>query len=202
MAEPICPHCNQPNLPGSLFCDNCGARLPEVGAAPTPLAAPAAAAPVSGTPCPTCGTYNLERATFCEGCGSALTAQAMPSEPPTGPPPPPTRSGTIIGRLEVIGSGGRISFPPGKTELIMGREDPVSGIFPDIDLEPHGGHEAGVGRRHARLVLRDERLYLEDLNSINGTALNRVKLAPSEPAVVHTGDEIRLGKLVLLYFEL
>jgi pSer/pThr/pTyr-binding forkhead associated (FHA) protein len=85
-------------------------------------------------------------------------------------------------------------------EIILGREDPVSGIFPDIDLDPHGGHEAGVGRRHARLILRSGQVYLEDLDSVNGTIVNRQRIPAHQPVALKSGDEIRLGKLALVYF--
>ena len=82
---------------------------------------------------------------------------------------------------------------------MLGREDPVSGIFPDIDLDPVGGHEAGVGRQHAQLSIQDEQLYVEDLDSVNGTALNKQRLAARQPQPLKDGDELRLGKMVLIY---
>ena len=82
----------------------------------------------------------------------------------------------------------------------MGREDPVSGVFPDIDLDPHGGHESGVGRRHAQLIWQGGQVCLEDLDSVNGTAVNRQRLAPRQPQPLKDGDEVRLGKMILIYY--
>ena len=48
-------------------------------------------------------------------------------------------------------------------------------------------------------MLQNGQVFLEDLDSVNGTALNRQRLAPHQPSPVKDGDEIRLGKLVLLY---
>jgi pSer/pThr/pTyr-binding forkhead associated (FHA) protein len=92
-----------------------------------------------------------------------------------------------------------LEIPPGKTTVVLGREDPVSGVFPDIDLDPHGGHENGVGRRHAQLVWVNGQVCLEDLDSVNGTTLNHIRLAPHQPQPLSPGDEILLGKLALTY---
>jgi pSer/pThr/pTyr-binding forkhead associated (FHA) protein len=81
----------------------------------------------------------------------------------------------------------------------MGREDPVSGIFPEIDLDPYGAQEDGVGRKHAQLVLQGGQVCIEDLDSVNGTAVNKQKLAPHQPRPLKDGDELRLGKMVIIY---
>ena len=83
--------------------------------------------------------------------------------------------------------------------IVIGREDPVSGVFPEIDLDQHGGQEKGVGRKHAQLFLQGGQLFIEDLDSVNGTVVNKQKLAPRQPHPVKDGDEIRLGMLVLVY---
>jgi len=48
---------------------------------------------------------------------------------------------------------------------------------------------------HARLFMRDEQLYVEDLGSTNGTYLNRRKVAA--PMVVSHGDQIQIGSTVM-----
>ena len=73
-----CPVCGQENVPGTAFCDNCGAVLPPpqpavdqqdaAGAAPIAQAQPDAATVV----CPSCGTSNDAVNRFCENCGASL----------------------------------------------------------------------------------------------------------------------------------
>jgi pSer/pThr/pTyr-binding forkhead associated (FHA) protein len=131
-------------------------------------------------------------------------AQASPSAGPAVTPTPPAAPSEpskayITGRLEIKTSGASITIPPGKTEVIIGREDPVSGIFPEIDLDPHGGHDGGVGRKHARLFLQDSQLMIDDQDSVNGTLLNKQRLAPYQPYPVRDGDELRFGKIVVIY---
>jgi hypothetical protein len=113
--------------------------------------------------------------------------------------PAPALLTAVQGSLLLRATNASLAIPPGKQVIVIGREDPVSGIFPDIDLDPHGGLESGVGRQHAQLVLLNGLVCLEDLSSVNGTALNRQRLAPHQPTPMKDGDEIRLGKLVLIY---
>lgn len=117
-------------------------------------------------------------------------AQPQPAQPAT----------SITGRLVLASKNLVIPIPAGRQTIVIGREDPVSGIYPDIDLDPHGGQEAGVGRQHAQLVLQGGRVFIEDLNSVNGTAVNRQKLSARQPHPLTSGDEVRLGKMVLQYF--
>ena len=94
-------------------------------------------------------------------------------------------------------SGGQRLALPNKAEAILGREDAASNHFPDLDFDPLGGLNDGVGRKHARIFMQQGALYVEDLNSTNGTLVNRQRLAPNQPQVIQDGDELRLGKLVL-----
>ena len=48
---------------------------------------------------------------------------------------------------------------------------------------------------HARIFMRDDQLYVEDLGSTNGTYLNRRKV--SAPMVVSHGDQIQIGSTVM-----
>ncbi len=48
---------------------------------------------------------------------------------------------------------------------------------------------------HARIFVRDDQLYVEDLGSTNGTYLNRRKV--SAPMVVSRGDQIQIGSTVM-----
>jgi len=89
----------------------------------------------------------------------------------------------------------------GKDTIVIGREDAVSNIFPDVDLTPHGGEEGGVSRLHARIFVDNGQYMLEDENSTNFTFLNRQKLAAKTPTPLHDDDEIRLGRVLLRFKE-
>lgn len=211
---PVCPICGSQQPGGAGFCDECGARLEGVAPAAVQDALPAlpslAAAPVPVTVliCSSCYAQLAPNSRFCHMCGRRVRAAAQPApsptskptplaQPPTVPAPSPAQPpGTAVrARLVVHGSDAALPLPPGKTQVIIGREDPVSGIFPDIDLTYHGGDEGGVSRRHARIFVQGSHFFIEDLHSTNLTYVNQQQLAPGQPHPLSTGDEIQLGRL-------
>ncbi|MFM8322097.1 MAG: FHA domain-containing protein [Chloroflexota bacterium] len=204
----VCSACGFANLPGELFCQQCGVQLPPVASQPPPLPTPAEirapglGAPMageagSGAPAPGA----LEPAAGEQGGTGFLPRSAAPRQAPAAAPHPalPQPPGKI-GRLLVRDTRRAIPLPD-RPEIILGRSDPVRGVFPDIDLAAHGGESSGVSRRHARLLRQEGQLYLEDLNSTNYTFLNRRKLDPGHPQRLQFGDEIRMGLLVLEYWD-
>lgn len=56
-----------------------------------------------------------------------------------------------------------------------------------------------VSRLHARISKEADGMYLEDLNSTNGTCKNGLRLEPYEKRKLEAGDEIKIGKVVLIY---
>jgi pSer/pThr/pTyr-binding forkhead associated (FHA) protein len=57
--------------------------------------------------------------------------------------------------------------------------------------------DPSISRRHLRINLREGRLLLEDLNSLNGTLLDGEDLAPFEPTPGADGQTLRLGRVEL-----
>lgn len=57
--------------------------------------------------------------------------------------------------------------------------------------------EASVSRRHAQISVADERCFLVDLGSGNGTFLNGEPVI--EPTALVNGDEVRVGSAVLVF---
>lgn len=82
--------------------------------------------------------------------------------------------------------------------LLIGRQDRHTGSIPDVDLSGFDAYELGVSRRHARLEQREDRLYLADLGSSNGTCLGGRRISPHQAVLVRDGDEIMCGHLRLL----
>ncbi len=54
--------------------------------------------------------------------------------------------------------------------------------------------EPAVSRRHARIFVQDDQLYVEDVSEHNGTYINGTKLASLGRAPLHEGDRISLGR--------
>ncbi len=88
----------------------------------------------------------------------------------------------------------------GRTEILIGRVDPTSNNFPEVDLTAHGGDEGGVSRRHCQVTLAGNQFFAEDLGSSNGAWIGATRLQPNVRTALNNGDQLRLGKLVLNFF--
>ncbi len=197
------------NPDGSAFCDECGEPLSgavpvAVAAAPQP-APSVAAAPAGSEVCPSCGAINPAGEAFCSNCGSMLGAAAATSAPAQAVSPAPAAApvmssapAALIAKI-IVESDNQEFDLSGKDNILIGREDAVSNIFPDVDLTPHGGEEGGVSRMHARIFV--ESGQYQDENSTNFTFLNRQKLAAKTPTQLHDDDEIKLGRVLLRFKE-
>ncbi|NJN65521.1 MAG: FHA domain-containing protein, partial [Chloroflexaceae bacterium] len=116
---------------------------------------------------------------------------------PVRPRAPAVRHSLRPARLVVKESG--LALPlPDAAQALVGRADPVSNFYPDIDLSPYGALQAGVGRRHVRIQLQGAEIFVEDLDSTNGTFLNGQRLLPHTPCPLKHGDEMRLGAMALV----
>jgi pSer/pThr/pTyr-binding forkhead associated (FHA) protein len=159
-----------------MFCQNCGVQL----------------APVTSTPPPF--------PTLVSHTSSATTAQPeLQSE--TVEPVTLTGLPRLARHLVIRSNNAVIVLDKDRDEWLVGRSDPVRGIFPEVDLSPQGGEEYGVSRRQARLVVQGGRCFISDLNSTNFTFLNGEKLQPGRLYPLKPGDEIHFGLLALTYSE-
>lgn len=84
-------------------------------------------------------------------------------------------------------------------DMLVGRRDPDQDFIPDIDLfDQETANTRYISRRQARLFFHDGRLWLEDLDSSNGTAINNKLVAVHEPRLLNLGDKLLFGQSVLL----
>jgi FHA domain/Double zinc ribbon len=183
MGTTSCPVCGAATLPGEAFCDNCGAALltptnytpvapSQISQSAQPFGAPPSAPPsYSQNPMPSANVG----VSFAPG--HVLTASFVISQPP----PPAT--------IQI----------PDRHELIVGRSDPQSNSYPDVDLGPYGGLDLGVSRRHFRLTRNSDHFYLEDLNAMNGSIINGQRIPPYTLHPLRSGDRITLGKMEIAF---
>lgn len=193
-----CPNCNAEVPADAAFCDICGMPLTAVNPGPEP----------EPGVCPNCGAAVPVNALFCDQCGHGLPpAPGFPTPPqrpaevenPDGPTSEVGKSNSAGARLLVLPAGQALALSLDRDEYVIGRVDPASGSFPDVDLVPFGGEEGGVSRRHARITRDDETYAIEDLNSVNYTFVNKKKLVAGELRPLENGDEIRLGRVLMRF---
>lgn len=137
--------------------------------------------------CTECQMENIEGALFCEECGAKLEAENELQE-------------TVVGETKSLvfktADGNKLEVPA-KDEVVIGREDPISEVFPDLDLTDFGGADGGVSRKHAVIHRSGGVITIEDMGSTNGTYVNKKKIQPHAPQAIKPGDEVRFGKLSL-----
>ncbi|MFO7177810.1 MAG: FHA domain-containing protein [Pseudomonadota bacterium] len=193
-----CQRCGRDNPIALRFCQDCGQRLgPPAGssapleparsvpaAIPRPEPKPETAAPKASTRCAECGAESPATARFCVACGRPLsaapplTAEAVPRSAGATPPPPAAGAVTAFAGARSESSEvplGR-SAPVARLVVIAqdgtpGREYPLTSDPTDIGREEGAILLPGdpyVSPRHARISLRDGRVFLRDLGSVNG----------------------------------
>jgi hypothetical protein len=171
------------NLPGETFCQKCGVVLGPVSGQPPPL--PRA---LSSSEQPPAVNHPNQEA-----------RPATPArEPSTGKSPASTPA-PVHGVFRLRDSARLLAIPPGRTQVLIGRADIAEGFFPDIDLEPLGGEQKGVSRRHALLTAQSDQVMITDLNSTNFTFINHQVLTAGQAMPLKNGDIVQIGQLVLIF---
>lgn len=144
------------------------------------------------------------RARFADATPSARRSRGRAADPEAGPAPgapldagrdrsaeraaaaPPLAARDPLARLRILEPhGGDRAVLVGNSPMTIGR-GPVN----DVSLG-----DARVSREHARLLVRQGRLVLLDLDSRNGTFVNGT---PVHEIVLGLGDEIRIGDTRLI----
>lgn len=105
---------------------------------------------------------------------------------PTAPPPVKGKRGSV-GRLVVLEPSERKGDAFGiAPEMTVGRSEGCTMSIPD---------DTFMSQVHARLFVADGTLYVEDLQSTNGSYLNGNRLVDTRP--IRKGDRLQVGSTVL-----
>jgi len=204
-----CSECGYENMDGLDYCDGCGAKL--AAASGSSAAAAPAAAPATETtpPEPTAdsidGKATPSLAADAKPDGETPTTETPKSDAPTGEIKPESAPSTTAAagapfkaKLSVV-RGGRKGqeFPLEDGNNLVGRWDPETGSFPEVDLDADDP-EAKISRKHALIRIDAGKITIEDIGSLNGTYVNRQpRLSPGSPAEIKSGDEVIIGKTFL-----
>jgi eukaryotic-like serine/threonine-protein kinase len=140
--------------------------------------------------CGFCGKSISSDDVFCPHCGARQPIAAASAS---------LRAARATARLVVAGTTemDTATFLLNRETNLVGRTDPQSNIFPDIDLSRFDP-ETKISRRHARIWREGDTFLVEDLGSVNGTVVNEaVRLGPRQPRPLANGDRLRLGETTL-----
>ncbi len=207
-----CSECGYENIVGLDYCDGCGAKLTAAaatapagesgGAAPSePAAPPAPVAAVEEAPeaPPPSEAPTGEIKPPAEASATAAAAAEAPvAEAPAAAAPAAAAGASARAKLQVV-RGGRKGqeFPLEDGNNLVGRWDPETGAFPEVDLD-QDDPEAKISRKHALIRFEAGKITVEDIGSLNGTYVNRQpRLLPGNPVELKSGDEIIIGKTFL-----
>lgn len=149
--------------------------------------------------CPSCGADNPGDSNFCRNCGSKLIPTDQTETTITYAPADRIDLEDDLVRAEELGASSVLLIRAGG-----GREGEAIALTTDvltIGRSPHSDiflDDVTVSRHHAR-VIRDESGFLvEDLNSLNGTYVNRRRIERHRLA---DADELQIGKFKLAFLE-
>ncbi len=198
-----CGECGYENTDGLDYCDGCGAKLG---------AADGAQAPAGGTASeakPEAPAAEPQEEAKPQADGAGKPEDGKPSEAPTGEmkseaaapadaAAPAAAVAAFKAKLQVV-RGGRKGqeFQLEDGNNLVGRWDPETGAFPEVDLDADDP-EAKISRKHALIRIEGGKITIEDIGSLNGTYVNRQpRMQPGNPVEIKTGDEVIIGKTFL-----
>lgn len=149
--------------------------------------------------CGFCGQRIVATDMFCAFCGSRQPI----AQQGVHPGPVAAVKAVVTAKLLIEGTSElpMPAFALQKEENLLGRRDPMSNIFPEVDLSKFDP-QTKISRRHARIWKQGTSFLVEDLGSSNGTILaamnaSAVRLTPHKPQQLTNGDKIKLGDTTL-----
>jgi pSer/pThr/pTyr-binding forkhead associated (FHA) protein len=156
--------------------------------------------------CVRCGHENESGVERCVKCSAPLPVPEATTREMTTPSAPASASDNGSDQpgeaivLYFLGSQEPLTVQP-RAEIIIGRS--VMGESESVlDLTPYGADEKGVSRKHAKIIYKEGKYHLVDLESTNGTWVNEQKLTATEVRMLHSTDMIRFGNLsMFIYFK-
>ena len=201
-----CPFCNFDNEEGALFCEQCKSDLS--GVEPAPAAPPVPVAHVLEETIPM--AQPMAEAAVVAAVVEATPVAPPPSAPvepevaaahpvePAAPAPPAAAPAPLAAdaqpKLVVIrGQKLNAEYPIYPDLNFIGRADekPV-----DIDLEDQEPPDrVWCSRQHALITFEGGLLTIEDLNSANGTYVNRNRVYPGQKRQLSVNDVIQIGNV-------
>jgi pSer/pThr/pTyr-binding forkhead associated (FHA) protein len=215
-----CPFCQFNNEDGALFCEQCKSDLASVAPAavePVPVAAVLEeAVPVAAIePIPVASPEPAVPV------AAVIDTPAVPVEeaplpipvPAMAPPPVETAPAPAPAPAAAAPAAAGAKLPEGaQPKLVVIRGQKINAEFPiypdlnfigradekpvDIDLEDQEPPDRiWCSRQHALITLENGSMTIEDLNSANGTYVNRARVYPGQKRPLSLNDVIQIGNV-------
>jgi hypothetical protein len=154
--------------------------------------------------CPECGHELPATVNFCSNCGANLknvtadTTRVIPAALVEEPPVATELTDSQLAVLQNVPRGTGVMLvvrgPNQGSKFVIDRDGVTAGRHTQSDIFLD---DVTVSRHHARLTRRGGHVWLTDLNSLNGTYVNRT-LIDGEVAL-RNGDEVQIDKFRLVY---
>jgi pSer/pThr/pTyr-binding forkhead associated (FHA) protein len=151
--------------------------------------------------CPECGQQLPDSVNFCSNCGAALKSTsgdttrvipAIPNEEVV------ELADDQLAALRDVPSGTAVLLvvrgPNEGTKFVVDADTVTVGRHPQSDIFLD---DVTVSRHHAKLTRRLGHTWIADLNSLNGTYVNRALTEGESP--LRLGDEVQVGKFRMMY---
>ena len=152
--------------------------------------------------CNQCGHRNPPASNFCSSCGAPLdvsrddrTITFRPLDPLQDAPGPD--DDVIVNLADLPADTGVLlvrSGPQAGLRVKLNRPLTLLGRHPDSDVYLD---DITVSRRHVEVERLDTEYVARDVNSLNGTYVNRVRIESDQP--LKHGDELQVGKFRLVF---
>ena len=208
-----CPNCSADLTPGRPACPRCGAVI--AADPPTEAADPAAVTPADPTavdplpaplpgrmvepirpPLPEDGSSVIPGLTFVRlpaGTDTHTPVAAPAAKTVAGPADPAAAVGTLLRVVRGERLGAAYPLLDGRNLIGRSADKPV-----DIDLigqEPDD--QVWSSRQHAVVTVGNGGMVIEDLNSLNGTFVNRQRIHPGQQRELRPADIVQVGTVQL-----
>lgn len=181
----VCPNCLEKNSPTSISCSNCDMDLTNVKVTDSDLEATQLKKPENSEPfsevtlvkiCD-CGAVNPAQARKCQECGEDISD----IQPSIQQPREQESQEELHFSLSAVDDDTFYIIPC--SGLTIGRE---SGLKESLISKKY------VSRIHAKLIVENNDLFIENLSTTNYTFVNNVRI-PQGKYKLSVGDEIGLG---------
>ncbi|HQA30091.1 FHA domain-containing protein [Propioniciclava tarda] len=151
--------------------------------------------------CPECGQQLPDTVNFCSNCGAALKSHSGDTTRVIPAIPSEDQVELTEAQLEALADIPRgvglllvVRGPNEGTKFVLDTDTVTAGRHPQCDIFLD---DVTVSRHHAKLTNRAGHSWITDLNSLNGTYVNRSLIEGDSP--LKRGDEVQIGKFRMLY---